>query len=326
MSKFKWGILGPGAISHKFAEGLKVVPDAEVYAVGSRDYGRAKEFADQYGAQVAYGSYEELAKDDNIDCIYIGTLNHMHLPNTLLCIENGRNVMCEKPLGVNKKEVQTMIDHAVKKNVFLMEAFWTRFIPSIRKAKEWVSRGEIGDVRMIHCDFGYRGDDDPECRTLKNEIAGGALLDVGCYTICMSTMLFGNNPDFITGAAHIGKTNVDEQAAMILRFPKGELAVLSTAVRTDTHHNLYIFGTEGNIYVPSFKDAAKAVLMANGKEPIHFDGRVGNGFNYEAKAAMEDIRAGRIENVIMPHADSLAIAEISDKLRNDWGLKYPADV
>ena len=325
MSKFRWGILGPGVISHKFAEGLKVIPDAELYAVGSRDYGRAKEFADKYGAHVAYGSYEELAKDDNIDCIYIGTPHPMHMPNTLLCINNGRNVLCEKPMSMNKKEVQIMIDLAVKKNVFLMEAFWTRFMPPIRKIIEWINQGKIGDIRMIHCDFCYRGDYDPKSRLLDPGLGGGALLDVGCYAICMSTMLLGNNPDLITGATHLGETNVDEQSAMILRYPKGELAVLSTAVRTNTYQNLYIFGTNGSITVPVFWNSSKATLFEEGKEPVYFEERIGNGYNYEAVATMEDIRAGKIENGFMTHADSLAIAEISDKLRNDWGLKYPAD-
>ena len=325
MSKFKWAILGPGSIANSFATGLQAIDDAELYAIGSRDPDKAKAFADKYGAKVVYGNYEELVRDDNIDCIYISTPHPMHKPHTMLCINNGRNVLCEKPFAVNKKEAQAMVDLAAAKGVFLMEAFWTKFLPTIRKANEWISQGKIGEVRMLHCDFGFRAGVDPKSRLFDNALAGGGLLDVGCYTIGMATMLFGNNPDLITGAAHIGETNIDEQAAMILKFPNGQLAVLSTAVRTNTYHNMFIFGTDGNIQIPNFWRSSKAVLNADGNEPVIFEEMVGNGYNYEAVAAMESIRAGKKENDIMPHADSLAIVKISDELRKQWGLKYPTD-
>jgi predicted dehydrogenase len=326
MSKFKWAIIGAGNIAHKFADGLMAVPDAQLYAVASREAEKARAFADKYDAPVAYGSYEELADDSNIDCVYIATPHPMHMPNALLCMNKGLNVLCEKPLAVNKKEAQAMVDLSKSKNVFLMEAFWTRFLLSIRKANEWISQGKIGEVRMMHCDFGFRAEIDPQARLFNNALAGGGLLDVGCYTISMATMLFGNSPDIITGAAHIGVTNIDEQAAMVLRFPKGELAVLSAGVRTDTYHNLHIFGTDGNISLPGFWNTSKATLNENGKDPVYFEELVGNGYNYEAASAMESIRAGKIENDIMTHADSLAIAKISDELRKQWGLSFPSDL
>ena len=325
MSKFKWAILGPGNIAHKFANGLKEIPDAQLYAVGSRDLDKAKLFAEEYGAPVTYGSYEELAKDKNIDCVYISTPHPLHMPCSILCLENGRNVLCEKPLAVNKKEAQKMVDLARGKKVFLMEAFWSRFLPPIRKVTEWIKDGKIGDVRMIHCDFAFRAGLNPDSRLFNNKLAGGGLLDVGCYTIGMATMIFGNNPSLITGAAFIGETNIDEQAAMILRYPKGELAVLSTGVRTSTYHNLYVFGTKGNINVPGFWHTEKAILNVDGEEPVAFEEKAGNGYNYEAVAAMESIREGKIENEQMTHEDSLAIIEISDNLRRQWGLKYPSD-
>ena len=178
---------------------------------------------------------------------------------------------------------------------------------------------------MIHCDFGFRAGIDPFARLFNNALAGGGLLDVGCYTIGIATMLFGNKPASITGAAHIGETNVDEQAAMILKYPRGEIAVLSTGIRTSTYHNLYIFGTSGKISVPSFWNSPRAILNVDGKEPIAFKEMTGNGYNYEAMAVMESIKAGKIENELMTHADSLAIAEISDELRKQWGISYPSD-
>ena len=325
MSKFKWAILGPGNIARSFANGLKELPDAEIYAVGSRDLAKAQAFADEYGASVAYGSYEELVKDDNIDCVYVSTPHPMHMPHTMLCLEHGRNVLCEKPFAVNEKEARAMIDLAKEKNVFLMEGVWTRFLPSIRKVNEWIEQGKIGDVRMIQCDFCFRAGWNPEGRLLKNELAGGSLLDIGCYVLSMATMVFGNNPDSVIGAAHIGETNVDEQAAMILHYPKGELAILSSAVRTTTPFDLVIYGTDGNILVPSFFNSPKAILNADGSEPVVFEEMVGNGFNYEAAAVMESIRAGKKENELMTHADTLTVMGICDTLRKQWGLSYPSD-
>ena len=325
MSKFKWAILGPGAIANQFAKGLSVIEDAELYAVGSRSLERAEAFAKQYNVPKTYGSYEEMAKDKEIDCVYVCTPHPMHKDASLLCIENGLNVLCEKPFAINKKDAQIMIDAAVKKGVFIMEAHWTRFLPAIRKAVEWIKEGKIGDVRMIHCDFSFRTGMDPESRLLKREMGGGGLLDVGSYTLSMSTMIFGNEPDEITSVANIGETGVDEQAAILLRYNKGQIAVLSCGVRTGTYHMLNIFGENGSININSFWNTDTATLKVNGEEPVVFTEKTGNGYNYEAVAAMEAIRAGKIECDIMPHADTLAIAGLSDTVREPWGLKYPSD-
>jgi len=325
MSVFKWAILGPGSIANQFAKGLSVIEDAELYAVGSRSLERAEAFAARYNVTKAYGSYEEMAKDKEIDCVYICTPHPMHIDAVLLCIENGLNVLCEKPFAINKKEAQIMIDAAVKKGVFIMEAHWTRFLPAIRKAVSWIREGKIGDVRMIHCDFSFRTDMNPESRLLKKEMGGGGLLDVGSYTLSIATMIFGREPDEITGVADIGDTGVDEQAAMLLKYNKGQIAVLSCGVRTSTYHTLNIFGENGSININGFWYTDNAVLKVNGEEPVVFTEKTGNGYNYEAVAAMEAIRAGKIECDIMPHADTLAIAGLSDAIREPWGLKYPSD-
>ena len=325
MSKFKWAILGPGAIAHKFATGLSVIEDAELYAIGSRSLERAEAFAKKYNASKFYGSYEELVKDKEIDCVYVSTPHPMHMEATLLCIENGLNVLCEKPFAMNKKEAQIMIDAAQKKGVFIMEAFWTRFLPAIRKAVSWIEEGKIGDVRMIHCDFSFRAGIDPESRLFKKEMGGGGLLDVGVYPLCMATMLFGREPEIITSVADIGETDIDEQAAMLLRYKNGKIAVLSCGVRTSTYHTLNIFGETGSININSFWNTSSATLKMNNEEPVVFTELVGNGYNYEAIAVMDAIRAGKKECCLMSYADTLAIAELSDTIRAQWGLKYPSD-
>jgi len=325
MSKFKWAIMGPGAIAHKFAEGLSVIEDAQLYAIGSRSLERAGAFAKKYNAAMFYGSYEELVKDKDIDCVYICTPHPMHIDAALLCIDNGLNVLCEKPFAMNKKEARIMIDAAQQKGVYIMEAHWTRFLPAIRKTISWIEEGKIGGVRMIHCDFSFRTEFDPESRLLSKEFGGGGLLDVGCYTLSIATMLFGREPKVITGVADIGKTGVDEQAGMLLRYKGGQIAVLSCGVRTDTFHTLNIFGENGSISVSDFWCADSATLKVNNEDPVVFTEKKGNGYNYEAVAAMEDVRAGKLENCLISHADTLAIAGLSDTLRAQWGLVYPSD-
>ena len=325
MAKFKWAILGPGSIANKFADGLAVVDDAELYAVGSRSFERAEAFAGKYSVAKIYGSYEEMVKDKEIDCVYISTPHPMHKDNALLCIENGLNVLCEKPFAMNEKEAKIMIDAARKAGVFIMEAHWTRFLPAIKKAVSWVNEGKIGNIRMIHCDFSFRTDMNPESRLLKKAMGGGGLLDVGCYTISMATMLMGYKPDVIQSVADIGETGVDEQAAMLLSYKNGQIAVLSCGVRTGTYHTLNIFGENGSININGFWYADTATLKENGKEPVVFTEKEGNGYNYEAIAAMEAIRSGKIESCLIPHEETLAIAAISDTIRAQWGLTYPSD-
>ncbi|MCL2820568.1 MAG: Gfo/Idh/MocA family oxidoreductase [Oscillospiraceae bacterium] len=325
MSEFKWAILGPGSIANKFAEGISSAQGAKLYAVGSRSMERAEAFAAKYSAVKAYGSYEELVKDKEIDCVYISTPHPMHFDAAMLCINNGLNVLCEKPFAVNKKEALTMISAAQEKGVFIMEAHWTRFLPAIKEAVSWIEKGKIGDVRMIHCDFSFRIDFDPESRLLKKELGGGGLLDVGCYTLSMATMLFGYEPETITGVADIGKTGVDEQAAMLLRYKSGQIAVLSCGVRTATYHDLNIFGEKGSICIKNFWNTDSATLFIDGEQPVTFSEKDGNGYNYEIMAVMEAVRAGEIECRLMPHAETLAITGLSDTLRGLWGLKYPSD-
>jgi len=325
MSKFKWAILGPGSIANSFAKGLSVINDAELYAIGSRSLTRADAFAKEYNAAMAYGSYEEMAEDKAIDCVYVCTPHPMHYDAVLLCIKHGLNVLCEKPFAMNKKEAQIMIDSAREKGVFIMEAHWTRFLPAIRQAISWIDDGKIGDIRMIHCDFSFRTEFNPESRLIKKELGGGGLLDVGSYTLSIATMLFKGEPEIITSVADIGKTGIDEQAAMLLRYKGGQIAVLSCGVRTSTYQTLNIFGETGSININNFWYTDSATLKVNDAEPLVFTEKEGNGYNYEAIAAMEAMRAGKRECSVMPHSDTLKIAGLSDTIRQQWGLKYPAD-
>lgn len=322
--KINWGILGPGNICHKFVESLKLLEDANLLAVGSRSKTRAEEFASKYNIPVAYGSYEELVNDKDIDIIYVATPHSGHYENAKLCIEAGKAVLCEKSFTVNANEAEELIKLARNKKVFLMEAMWTRYLPAISKLRELLAEGAIGDVQMVKADFGFRFEGDNSHRLLNPELAGGALLDVGIYTISFASMIFGSNPIKITGIPSIGETGVDEQFASILEFEGGKLAVCCAAVKTHIQHDAWVFGTKGRIHIPDFWHAKLLnVYKDDGsveKLELPF---VSTGYFHEAEEAVKCLQDGKLESSIMTLDETYEIMKIMDKLRNQWGLRYP---
>lgn len=207
-----------------------------------------------------------------------------------------------------------------------MEAMWTRFIPVMVKVREWLSSGAIGEIRMLTADFGFRTGWNPESRLLNPGLGGGALMDVGVYTLALASMVFAGPPNRITGMAHIGETGVDEQSSMILGYEKGQLAFLSCAVRTNTPQEARIIGTEGSIHIPGFWHAASATLYVSGKEAEHVEIPFeGTGYNYEAAEVMKCLRQGKLESSIMPLDETLSIMKTADELRTQWGLRYPME-
>ncbi len=320
MQQFKWGILGLGRIAGIFAEGLAKADNAVAYACGSRSIDKAREFGERYNVAKCYGSYEELVADDDVDAIYVATPHTLHMPNTLLALSNKKPVLCEKPIAVTFAETKAMVDAAKANNTFLMEAHWTRFLPVMRKVVEWIDSGRIGEPRMIKCDFGFRAGWDPSSRILNNSYAGGGLLDVGVYCLSIAEMVFGNEIADITSVGHVGESDVDEQAAMLLKWNGGEIAMVSCGVRTSTEQSLHIYGTDGFIHVPDFWHCQKATVYG-AKEETYSEWQ-DNGYQFEANEVMRCVKAGAIESALMPHAASLAIMEWCDKFREQWGLVY----
>ena len=324
--KIRWGILGTGNIAHSFATGLPFLPDAELLAVGSRSQATADAFGDAFGVPRRYASYEELVGDADVDVIYISTPHPFHRENTLLCLEAGKAVLCEKPFAMNAREAEEMIGCARSKKVFLMEAMWTRFVPVMVRLRELLRAAAIGEVRMVAADFGFQADFDPESRLFDRDMGGGALLDVGVYPVALASMVFGA-PSEVVGLAHLGETGCDEQSAMLLGHPGGRLAILYTAIRIDTPQVATLMGTAGSItiHAPWWKPA-RLTLARSGAEPEVFDLPFdANGYNYEAAAVMEALRAGKLEDETMPLDETLAIMRTLDRIRAEWGLSYPAD-
>ncbi len=329
MKTIRWGILGLGNIAKAFVTGLRAVPDAQVVAVGSRSLIKAQAFAAEFcpdHSVSAHGSYAALAADPAVDVIYIATPHPMHLADALLCLEAGKAVLCEKPIAVNAKQVEQMIAVARRKQVFLMEAMWTRFLPVMVQVRQWLQEGAIGQPRQVAADFGFRGPWEPDGRLLNPAYAGGALLDVGIYPIAFAAMVFGAQPQSIGGTAHIGTTGVDEQAAISLGYVGGGQAALRCAIQTETPQQARIDGTEGSIVLPNkFWQATTATLTAGTRNETISLPHVANGYEYEAMEVGRCLRAGIMESPIMPLAESLALMRILDTLRQQWGLRYPMD-
>ncbi len=325
-AKLRWGVLSTGHIAHKFALGVGATESSEIQAVGSRNQDKADAFGDEFDIPRRYGSYEALVADANIDAIYVATPHPMHAENTILCLRGGKAVLCEKPFAVNAALAGQMIDTARQKSLFLMEAMWSRFLPPIRKAKELVDAGEIGELRMITADFGFRGKWDPASRLLNPNLAGGGLLDVGIYPISLSSMFFGKARS-VASQAHIGETGVDEQAGIVVKYDAGCISVITTGIRTQTPMEAWLLGTEGRIHLhgPWWR-GNPLTLMVNGKETETIAPPMeGNGYNYEIDEVARCIAAGRTESDIMPLDETLSIVTLLDEIRAQWGLKYPME-
>lgn len=322
----RWGILAPGKIAHAFAHGLEEAAGADLVAVGSRDGGRADQFARKWSIPRAHGSYAALAADPEIDAVYIASPHSEHEAHTILCLEAGKHVLCEKALAVNAAQAERMIACARDRNLVLMEAMWTRFLPIMVRVRELIAAGAIGDVRMIHADFGFRAAFDPASRLFAPELAGGSLLDVGIYPLNLAFMLCGE-PTAIHTTANLGPTGVDEEAAFVLEHAEGRISVLSSALRLDTPRQAVINGTAGRITIPCPWWAGTRLIVRSGdgpEETLDLPGR-GGGYTHEAEAFMDLIRTGRLESKIMPHAESLAIMRCMDAIRERWGLRYPGE-
>ncbi len=324
MQTINWGILGPGLIARAFAQGLKSVLGAKIVAVGSHSEERSRKFACEFGIERAYSSYEELVNDPLVDVIYIATPHPFHKENALLCLKAGKAVLCEKPFALNARDAQEVVDFARQKKLFLMEAMWIRFIPTVIKLREWVSEGKIGEIRRIDADYGYRAEYNPENRLFNLALGGGALLDVGIYPVSFVSMLMGTDPTCVESMAHVGETGTDEQFVALLQYNGGAIAAVSAATRTDTTRGARIFGTTGSITLPVFNNPLNVTLEIPGKGVcVYQPDMAGNGFNYEAQEVMRCIINGRTESDVMPLVDTVAILKILDNIRKPWNLHYP---
>lgn len=315
-----WGILGAGKIANRFVADFKKVNDGQIVAIASRSAERARAFSVYHGIPRAYDDYESMVRDPRIDVIYIATTHNFHKQHALLCLQNGKHVLCEKPFAVNAAEAREMIACARENNLFLMEAMWMKFNPAYRQVMHWIEDGLIGKIQMLKADFGFRAPWEPESRLLNRELAGGALLDVGVYPIALASQLFNSKPTLIEALAFVGTTGVDEQTGIILKYSPGQLAMLTAAIRTQIPNNALILGTQGMIWIPSFWRSRMAFLWRSNKLPSFVLKTA--GYQFEAMEVNQCIRQGMKESKLMPHAETLTIMEIIDNIREKINLHY----
>lgn len=328
MQTIRWGILGCGKIANKFANDLRLVRDAELKAVAARDGQRARQFAATYGAALSFDSYEDLVRCPEVDVIYVATPHGLHHEHTLLCLRHGKAVLCEKALALNLRQVKEMIDEAKRSKVFLMEAFWTKFLPQYQKVLSLVSDGTIGEIRMIEADFGFRGGNNPAQRLYDPALGGGSLLDIGIYPVFLATSLLGR-PVNINAIMDAYDTGVDRQIVANLHFDSGALASLSASFEVETPVSATIMGTRGYIRMKNrFHNASCELELVSGRDqvqPVEVLHEEGYGYQFEARHVTECLRDGLTESPVMRFNDSLLLMETLDRIRERCGIRYPVD-
>lgn len=323
---YNWGIIGLGKIAQKFAQDLKGMQSARLHAVASRSLHKAKAFAIQHGAIYSFGSYEEMVNCPDLDVVYIATPHAFHCENTIMCLNHKLPVLCEKPLAMNAAEVRRMIAAAKNNNTFLMEALWTRFLPSIEKALAIIAKGMIGEVRSLKADFGFKATFDPEGRLFNQKLGGGSLLDVGIYPVFLSLLIFGR-PIQVKAMASIGPTNVDESCGIILKYTNNKIAILDSTIVAKTATEAWIYGEKGNIRINGrWHEPTSITLMMDGEEPkdIFFDFST-FGYSYEAEEVMNCLLKKKLSSPKLNHHFSLDLIELLDEIRMEAGIYYPHD-
>lgn len=325
MSDFMWGVIGCGEIARKFASSLAVLDSGLLWAAASKSAERAAEYADAYDIKHAYTDYIALVNDPDVHAVYVATTHNFHYENVKLCLENGKHVLCEKPITVNATQFQELSDLAHKNGLFLMEGLWSRFLPAIQRLQELVAEGAVGDVRSVQVDFCLAMDVDDSHRLKNTELGGGALLDLGIYPINFAALIFGEHPQKVSSSAVMGKTGVDESSFYTFEYSGGRRAILSASFREAAPVTAVVRGSHGYIMVPNFLGATELRIKRNNEEleSEWYLCQKDEGFKYEIAHVMECIEAGKMESDIMPHSETLAILKVMDGMRAEWGLHYP---
>lgn len=316
--KIKWGILGCGKIAHKFASDLLLSADAVLYACASRDVEKSKEFAQIYGATQYFGDYESMVKCAEVDIIYIATPHSFHYEHSLLSMNNGKHVLCEKPMGINEQQVLSMIETAASQKVLLMEAMWTAFLPAILDIKDTIASDAIGDIRYMTADFGFKADYHPHSRLFAPELAGGSLLDIGIYPLYMALLILGM-PQGLKAVGGFADTGVDTECTMMLSYEHGQSASLYSSITSHTDTKCEIYGTKGKILIPGrFHEADHYILNKTDQSPIKCEvGRIGFGYFHEITHAHYCLSHQLIESPIMDHQTSINLVRLMDQIAID---------
>ncbi len=328
MKTYNWGIIGPGRIARKFAQDLKLLPNARLHAVASNSAERAAEFAAEFGATHAYSRYQDIGNCPDLDVVYVATPHILHCENTLLCLENGIPVLCEKPFAMNTEQARRMVSAAHKNRVFLMEALWTLFIPGVRHAFDLVDQGEIGDLHTIKSDFGFHTTFDPNSRLFNKALGGGSLLDIGIYPALLALALFGKPADeHISANATFGPSDVDESCVFTFQYPGKRLALSHSTVAANTPIEAMLYGTKGTIHLHRRWHHATKLTVSKYEDKEEIKREVdmpyeGWGYHFEAAHVMQCLENQLLESPVAPHELTLDLVETLDTIRAKVGLEY----
>ena len=322
---FKVGIIGAGWIAEKMAEALSPLNDYCVYAIASRSLEKAEAFADKWGVSKAYGSYEDMVADKEVDLVYIATPHSHHFPHAMLALEHGKHVLVEKAFTANTAEAEILIQTARSKGLFITEAIWTRYMPLSHKVKELMDSRIIGEPRLLTATLCYMMEFKE--RILRPDLCGGALLDLGVYALNFARMYFGTDIVKTVSNCQMGPTGVDLQECISLCFADGKMANLQAGALCLNDRQGIVNGTEGYIRVDNincpevvevYRDYELVERYTKPEEMV-------NGYEYQVYECRRCIEAGLMESPMMPHEETISIMRQMDELRKEWGVVYPMD-
>jgi predicted dehydrogenase len=311
----RWGILGTGGIAHTFAGDLQFADDAVLGAVGSRSLSSADRFGDEFGVPRRYGSYLDLVRDENLDVVYVATPHPMHFADASLALEHGKPVLVEKAFTMTGHEARELVALARSKNLFLMEAMWTRFLPHVLALRELINNGTLGEIVTVEADHGQWFARDPKFRLFAPELGGGALLDLGVYPVSFASMILGT-PDRVAALVDPAFTGVDGQTSMLFGYAKGAQAVLTCTSSARSATRACISGTEARVEIDGdFYAPTSFTLISRGGDRERFEfSTQGRGLHYEAQEVTRCLREGLRESSSMPLDESVSIMETMDRV------------
>ena len=318
----KWGIVGLGNIASQFASDLLLIENAELTAVASRDFTKAEEFGGKFNALRMYNSYDLLFEDSEVEIVYIATPHNSHAELSIKALEKGKHVLCEKPMALSYQDAQRMVEASKKNNVFFMEAFWTRFIPSIQNLLQKIGNGIIGDVNYIKADFAFHGSETENKRLFDKELGGGALFDIGVYPLFLSYIVLGK-PKEILAKAIKHKNDIDLQTSMILQYETAQ-SVLHASIVSESDMKAIISGTKGRIELnaPWFIADGYSLFINEEKEATFTFPALGKGYSHEIIECQNCILNNEIESKLWSHQNCLDLSRIVEEIKNQIQLHF----
>lgn len=318
MDKVRWGIIGAGRIAHSFAKDIAFVNNAEVIAVAARQLKSAEEFAGQYAIPKAFGSYDELFSDSDVDAVYIATPHNLHAEQCIAALRAGKHILCEKPVTVTPAELEEVLAVAKACNRYFMEAMWTYFLPAIQKAQEWIAAGRIGSIRQLKADFGYPLPYDPARREYDAALAGGCLLEMGVYPVAIASLFITRPLLGHYSSVKFAPNGVEQDVVSVFSYADC-LATIASSFSAKLQNWAYIIGEKGYIAIPDFWRASSCYLYQLDEQVNAFeDGRKTLGFDYEIAAASADILAGQLESSVVSHKHSREFQTRMELIKREW--------